>query len=193
MTEVRKAPRTPPAPPAPSGTARRMPTAPSPLRGNSSRARLMPLLGLGAFLAAAVIIGALLLPGAGSPATGRTAALTRSQAAYATLQRGIGRLAIADRACHAFTCQIAIDEQTARDYRAFADMSKAILMPAGSPAVAARQLEQAATQTALAGDTLAGARTVTQLRSLEAISPSMADIVQAQQDDGYLRYLLARR
>jgi Tfp pilus assembly protein PilN len=180
MTELSQAPRKPLAPPSRSG--------------NRPRVRRWLLAGLAAVLAVlAVVLGALLLPGASSPATVRSTALTRSQAAYAAVQRAVGRLAAADRACHEFTCQISIDRQTVRDYLAFAAAIRAIPMPAGSPSVAARQLEQAATQTALAGGTLAAARSAAQLHSLEAISPSMADIVQVQQDSGYLRYLLARR
>jgi hypothetical protein len=158
-----------------------------------ARVRLALLLGPAALLvAAAVVLAVFLASGGANTTTARTAALTRSQAAYAAVQRAVERLAVADRACHSFTCQTAIDAQTARDYRAFAAAIAAIPMPAGSPSVAARQLEEAATQTALAAGTLAAARSAANLRSLEAISPSMADLVQVQQDDGYLHYLLTR-
>jgi hypothetical protein len=193
---------------AETSQAPRKPATPLPDRGHNPRAvrndahdpggsarrarvRLALLLGPAALLVAAgVVLAVFLAPGGGNAATARTAALARSEAAYAAVQRAVERLAVADRACHGFTCQTAIDAQTARDYRAFVAAIAAIPMPAGSPSIAARQLEEAATQTALAAGTLAAARSAADLHSLEAISPSMADLVQVQQDDGYLHYLL---
>jgi hypothetical protein len=200
MAEVSQAPRKPSAPQLGRGHSQRGGSTggQDPMAGPSgaprARARLALLLGPAALLvAAAIILAAHLVPGGAGTVTLRTAALTRSQAAYAALQRAVERLTVADRACHSFTCQTAIDAQTARAYRAFAATITAIPMPAGAPSIAARQLEEAATQTALVAGTLAAAGSATQLRSLEAISPSMVDLVQVQQDNGYLHYLLTHQ
>lgn len=167
-----------------------------PSRPGRTRAPIRALVAVGAvsMLICVALIAAFF---AGRPARGpstaaiRAIAITRSQAASASLQVALTRLARLDRACRKFTCHIAIDAQTSRDYAAFAAAITAIPMPAGRASNAAGQLEEAAAQTALAGDALAAATTAIQLKNLSTMSPTMADVIQVQQDSAYLRYVLA--
>jgi hypothetical protein len=146
-----------------------------------------------AVLALLAVLGIRALDGAHAQAA-RATALAAAGQSYAGLSRtldGVNRqLASCPAATAPAACRGRAETQLGGAYLAFATAIRAIGAPAGSPATAAGQLAEAATQTGLAFRQLGQAATAARYRYLAAGLPTEEDQLQVQNSYGYLRFTL---
>ena len=173
--------------------------SPAPLR---VRALLRLFVVTGALVLACVIALLMGLIGSGhagmaaSPAV-RADALARWNAGHQRLSAATAAFATAATTCKKSSdrlkCLEAADRQVARAYEQFAATGRSIPLPAGSLSLAARQVENAATHTALAFGPLDTVSSLAQYHDLVVDSPIQADVIDVEHSFGYLEFLLRVR
>jgi hypothetical protein len=126
--------------------------------------------------------------------TSSQAAATGSAHAYTQLMNATHTFARNAKACtaasHSLACVEAGDEVMSRAYARFAAAIAAISMPSGDPQTAAKQVEDAATQTSRALHALRSSKTIFQYHIAAGSSPVLSDASVVQEDYGYLRQVL---